>query len=158
MKFNAKIDIFVSGDHTEINVYDDDASRQILKLRLTPKQFCQAVGRLAHVPIESAEAWNLDLIGKQHECKEYRFPIPADVGVGRVVLFLNWVQQRHWLKLRGTIGALRLLRTPPIMLRACTDPHVAMKEENLWKRNSRAITLVRVEEEGIPIKCKHRVC
>ena len=79
MKINGKITILCDEDGVKIEVLDNDADIQFLEIRLTPRQFTQALGRLAHTECMSTEVRGLDLVGKVAEHKALVFEIPKDL-------------------------------------------------------------------------------
>jgi hypothetical protein len=75
MKLNdASITILVSENNTTIKIYDEDADVQFCEIELTSKQFCQALGRLAHTHCE-IEVRGLEKLGKKMEHKNFEFEI-----------------------------------------------------------------------------------
>jgi hypothetical protein len=73
MKLNdASITILVSENNTTIEIYDECAGVQFCEIELTSKQFCQALGRLAHTHCE-IEVRGLEKLGKKMEHKSIEF-------------------------------------------------------------------------------------
>jgi hypothetical protein len=77
---NARMTILASGDGVSIEIKDDDSSSLIMNIKMTPEQWCKALGRLCYVPAESAELYATENVGKTLEVDKYSFQIPDDVG------------------------------------------------------------------------------
>jgi hypothetical protein len=80
------------------------------------------------------------------------------VRIEGIVLLTNWVEQRYIGEWFRALGTTSLPRAPLIVIKACSDPHVAVKEEDLGKRNCFTASLIRVKKERVPVEGKYRVC
>ena len=78
MKINARVTILCGKDGVTIEVQDDDANTNFLRLDLSPEQWCAALGRLSLVSCEECELVGLDHVGRVHESKDWVFPLPKD--------------------------------------------------------------------------------
>jgi hypothetical protein len=78
---NASISIFINESHTNIELHDGDAAVTFIKIKLTPEQLSQALGRLSHTECEM-ETYDLSVVGKKMEHKTIEFEIPMDCGYG----------------------------------------------------------------------------
>ncbi len=78
MRINAKVTILCGDNGVTIEVQDDDANTNFLKLTLSPEQWCTALGRLAFVSCEECEVAGLDHVGLVHESKSWTFSLPED--------------------------------------------------------------------------------
>ena len=75
MKLKGKISMYVSGEHTRIEIEDANGHIRFLEIVLTPEQFSRALGREAYVDCE-LEVRGLEKVGKQHEHKTFEFELP----------------------------------------------------------------------------------
>ena len=67
----------LSGDDGVKMEIRDKASRVIFfRCKLTPEQFCQAMGRRGDTQVEEASVHQLDKVGKQKEQETLRFRMP----------------------------------------------------------------------------------
>ncbi len=80
MNIDGKIIILSQQDgNIKIEVFDETSCLTFISISMTPEQFVKAaLGRLSHCDCEKAEVFNLDLIGKLQEHKQFEFPIPGN--------------------------------------------------------------------------------
>lgn len=76
MEINALLTIAVNDDNVTIEVEDSDASIRFLKLEITPKDFCAALGRLYNSKVKKAKVCGLKYLGKKMEHKKFEFEMP----------------------------------------------------------------------------------
>ena len=69
-----KITILFDDGGMIIEVHDNPSSSTFLKVKLNPKQTCQALSRSAHTDCK-VEVFNLDRVGKKMEYKPFEFPV-----------------------------------------------------------------------------------
>ncbi len=79
MDIDGRITILVSEERTTIEIEDRTSNSVLCKIKLTPEQFCSALGRCAYIKPESCKVYNLDKIGKKHENEKFCFEIPHSV-------------------------------------------------------------------------------
>lgn len=75
---NASITILIDVEHTIIQVHDNDASIDILEIKLTPKQLSEALSRLAYTKCECSVA-DLDKVGKKMESQVFKFEVSKNI-------------------------------------------------------------------------------
>jgi hypothetical protein len=75
MKINASVTILTGENGTEIEIRDNASRVTFARIRMTPEQFCAALGRLADVESEYAEVVNLESVGKFLEVQKHEFEI-----------------------------------------------------------------------------------
>ncbi len=75
---DGRITIPVSEHGTTIEIIDSNASTTFCRIKLTPEQFSQALGRLSHTKCE-VEVVSLDRVGKMHENQKFTFEIPKEL-------------------------------------------------------------------------------
>jgi hypothetical protein len=76
---NGSLTIFAHKEHVEITVTDENSHVDLVKVNMTPANFCAALGRLANVRAKLEVSDRLDIIGKMHEVAEITFPLPKSV-------------------------------------------------------------------------------
>lgn len=78
MKINGDITILADKDGARIEIRDRDASVLFVEINLSSQQFCQALGRLAHVKC-NLNVSGLNKVGKKHENKTFEFELPKNM-------------------------------------------------------------------------------
>jgi len=76
MILDGQITILADEDGVKIELIDNTSFLPFAQVKLNPKQFCQAMSRLAHTPCEKMEVFNLDNVGKNLEHKSFEFEMP----------------------------------------------------------------------------------
>jgi hypothetical protein len=81
MKIDGDITILADNQDgtVKIEISDRRANTTFCRIKMTSKQFVQAMGRLSNVKPKSMEVHGLENLGKKHECKQFEFPIGNDV-------------------------------------------------------------------------------
>jgi hypothetical protein len=74
MKIKGRITILVDAKGARIEIEDEKASVQFLRINLTAEQFTACLGRLAMVPCEM-HINGIEKVGKQHENTSFEFAI-----------------------------------------------------------------------------------
>jgi hypothetical protein len=69
MKIDAKISLLFGEDGLRIELVDEKSGVAFFRGKINAEQTCQALSRLARVPIESADVHGLDVVGKTRESK-----------------------------------------------------------------------------------------
>ena len=72
-----RITILSNKTHVDIEIEDESSSSVLLKIRMSPEDFCSAIGRLAYIPC-NYEAHHLDRAGKYMVMKNINFPVKKD--------------------------------------------------------------------------------
>lgn len=75
MNINGKITLLASEQGLDIEVHDSDSGTTFVRGHLSIEQLGQALGRLAHTPMESCEVYGLDRVGKVLEMDSIEFPL-----------------------------------------------------------------------------------
>lgn len=73
MNINGRISILTNGEYTSIQIKDEASAIVFVDIRLTPEQFCRAIGREMSVECAKTEIRGTDLLGKKMENKYYTF-------------------------------------------------------------------------------------
>lgn len=76
MEINAKLTLLFSDEGLRIEIRDDDACVTFFRGKLSTEQACQAMGRLSNTPMEGAEVFGLELVGRKHESETFSFSLP----------------------------------------------------------------------------------
>jgi hypothetical protein len=77
MKIKGKITMLIGSEKTTIEIRDSDAACEIIHIELDPQQLADILSRRAHVDCEIG-VFNLERIGKTHECKRFEFEISKE--------------------------------------------------------------------------------
>lgn len=78
MKIEGRISILIGADSTSIEIEDNNANTQFVKLRMTASEFQRALSRECMIKCE-LYIKGLDKIGKKHENKQFSFPISDEL-------------------------------------------------------------------------------
>lgn len=76
MKIQGAITFLFNADGATLEIKDRASSITFVEVKLTTKQVCQMLSRLAHTDCEEVLVHNLDIIGKKMESKPFEFEIP----------------------------------------------------------------------------------
>lgn len=98
MKLKWKITFLANRDYTTIEIEDDDANVNFVKVKLTPEQLSMILWRQACVDCELEVMW-LEKVWKKHENKSFEFEIPESLRSSRRTKELNNIansQLKDW--------------------------------------------------------------
>jgi len=74
-EYNGRISLLIDERGLTVEVYDEASGECVVDLELPPKETCQALGRLVHIPCK-VRYGELDRVGKKMETDYIVFPIP----------------------------------------------------------------------------------
>lgn len=80
MKFDGKIDLFIGEDGLRIEIYCDSSGQTLFKGKVSANNTCAALGRLSRVPLEEANFYNGDKVGKVMLMDKLTFEMPEHRG------------------------------------------------------------------------------
>ncbi len=74
---DGRISILCHEDEVTIDVYDYVSGSTLVGVKLSSRQFTQALSRMMYTKCKSVEVLNLDRINKKHEHKPFEFELPV---------------------------------------------------------------------------------
>lgn len=102
---NPAITILVNDDSINIELYDSLSNTRFADIKLTPKQFASALGRLSHTPCEITLR-GIERVGKKMLHKKHAFPISENIPYEKMTEILSeeikktlpdgWISDNHF--------------------------------------------------------------